>query len=905
MRACKYTTDYPDFQKFFGYWNSRGKEVFLQIIHKKRIKMKTLLRRICMAASAVLLASMPLIAQEVEYCQPSQEIVDVVMSRPLPEVILTRDLSHAAVATREHYFTPVAEIAATDEYKVAGVRLNGANFGHTRKTAYTGLSILDMLTGASVEVRIPEGAKMREFAWSPSGRYLCFLNETPDEIELYRVDATAEAPEAVKINTRKVNATLTSAFAFLDDETILYRSVPDDLGAFPVEEAPKGPVLQSSVRKQNTFRTYQDLLKSPYDEAVFEYLCSSVFTVFDGTQTRTFGGKSIVRDFTVSPDGQYMMLTTEHKPYSYAKTHSSFPSRLEICDMQGNVLKVLRKNTPDKDVKKDAPKKDEPRKDIPKEKKPTKSSYEWRADKGAVLTWIETLPSEDKDNDEDRPPFPPADDEDKDKDKPERTYYTSLWQCGAPFDLDNDKQLVLTAQYRLGDVIWGNDNIAIYTESSQKQKISRTLKFNPSDTAAGHTLLRTIDTSLDTTGGRPVPGSFYTVRKGATGRVLLLDKKGTSVLLTGSDRRGEDLEPMSFIDRMYLKDGRVENIWTAKAPFKETIRGIVNPEANKFEFISLRESFDVVPNYVRINVRRGKEKVKPITAFENPIPHFDQIRREFITYERPDGVRCAGQIFLPADYDPERDGRLPVFLWTYPYEHKSVARAEYHHRPTRYDFCTPATSRQFFWALKGYAVVLGWSMPIIAEKNNGQPNDAFQKNLIMNAEAIINHLDSIGIGDRNRMAVGGHSYGGFMTGNLLALTRLFKVGIANSGAYNRTLTPYGFQSEGRDYWKAQEVYTQMSPYNNAHKVKDAILLTNGMMDENTGTHPIQSERFYYAIAGHNGTAKWLQLPYEGHGYRYQENVLHYYYEVENMFEKYLKNAKPAKEKTEEAKDDKN
>lgn len=240
-------------------------------------------------------------------------------------------------------------------------------------------------------------------------------------------------------------------------------------------------------------------------------------------------------------------------------------------------------------------------------------------------------------------------------------------------------------------------------------------------------------------------------------------------------------------------------------------------------------------------------------------------------------------------------------MWGYPYEFKSVAEAE-KSRPARYNFLRPGYGSAVLWVTQGYAVMDGISMYIISETKDKEPNDVFISQLIMNAEAAINFVDSIGVGDRDRIAIGGHSYGGFMTANLLAHTDLFKAGIARSGAYNRSLTPFGFQSERRNYWKAKEVYDKMSPFNYADKLKTPILIIHGQMDNNTGTFPIQSERLYHAVAGHGGTARYLQLPYESHGYSAYENVMHMLYETDTWLAKWLSPEEVAKVKERQKKE---
>ncbi|MBO4571008.1 MAG: S9 family peptidase [Bacteroidales bacterium] len=862
------------------------------------------IKRTMLAAAMLLCALQGLNAQEINYKTPPKDVMEMILAAPIPKAVFNRQMDMAAIYGSSEPYVKIAEMAAINEFKVAGLRLNADNFSQTRKTTFNKLEILNVSTGEKKAVTgMPVNAKIHDFKWSPDGKTLCFLNDTKNEVELYKVDAMAGNPSAVKINANRVNSIFGSPFAFLDDNTIIYRSVPQDLGKFPEQGNPKGPIVQESINRRGSYRTYQDLLKSPYDEAVFQYLCTSVFSVYDGNETKTIGEKGIIKSYDISPDGKYMMVSTTHKPYSYSSTYNSFPSKNEIWSTaDGSVVKVLR-DLPKKPGKEEAKPADKDKKEPKAPAKPSKGAYSWRTDKGAVLTWTETLPAEDGKEEMRGPdgmpfpsdrPFPGDEEREEDKDKPERTWYTAVYQCEAPFDVDNDKKLVITSEYRIGRVIWGNDKVALYTDNSSKQKLTRTFVFNPSDTTVRR-LLRSEDTSLDTLGNRPVYGSVCTER--GTGK-LKLDPKNAYILYTGESRLDENNDGMSFIDRMSLKDGKTENVWMGKAPYKELISGIRKFDAKSVDFITTRESGTEVPNYMAVSVKNKKLTETPITDFKNTIPHYDRIRSEYITYKRADGVNCAARVFLPADYDKERDGKLPVFMWTYPYEHRTVVSAERRHKADRYGFVVPNRNKQVFWCLNGYAVVLEWSMPIISEKNGGQPNEVFRKNLVMNAEAIIKALDEAGIGDPDRMAVGGHSYGGFMTGNLLAHTRLYKLGVANSGAYNRTLTPYGFQSENRDYWKIPKIYNEMSPYNYADKVKDAILLTHGQMDDNTGTHPIQSERFYYAIAGHNGKARWLQLPYEGHGYLFKENLLHYFYEVGSMLDKYVKNAKPKPEKPE-------
>ncbi len=308
-----------------------------------------------------------------------------------------------------------------------------------------------------------------------------------------------------------------------------------------------------------------------------------------------------------------------------------------------------------------------------------------------------------------------------------------------------------------------------------------------------------------------------------------------------------------------------------------------------------------MPNYWLKNLKL-RIADQQLTAFTNPYPQLEGVSKEKIKYKRADGVDLTGDLYLPKGYNAKRDGPLPVLLWAYPAEFNSAADAA-QVRGSEHKFTLLGWGSPVYYVTQGYAVLNNAEMPIVAapknskEKNETKPNDNFIEQLTMNAEAAINKLAEMGVGDKNRVAVGGHSYGAFMTANLLAHTNLFKAGIARSGAYNRTLTPFGFQNEDRSYWQAPDLYNAMSPFAHADKIKTPILLIHGELDNNTGTYPIQSERMFNAIKGHGGTVKYISLPYESHGYAGRENILHTLAEQFNWLEKYVKNA-PKEEKKE-------
>ncbi len=350
---------------------------------------------------------------------------------------------------------------------------------------------------------------------------------------------------------------------------------------------------------------------------------------------------------------------------------------------------------------------------------------------------------------------------------------------------------------------------------------------------------------------------------------------------TGASPKGD----LPFFATFDIATKKQEIIWRSDEGYYEAIVKVL--DADKLSVLTRRESEKEVPNYY---IRDLKNKAtKPVTSFTDPYPQLQGVTKEKIRYKRADGVDLTGDLYLPKGYDSKRDGKLPLLLWAYPAEYNSAADAAQvrgsEHRFTLINWASPV-----FWVTQGYAVLNNAEMPIVSVDKDKKPNDNFIEQLKMNAESAINKLDEMGVGDRKRVAVGGHSYGAFMTANLLAHTNLFKAGIARSGAYNRSLTPFGFQNEDRTYWDDPKLYNDMSPFTYADKIKTPLLMIHGDADDNTGTFPIQSERLFNAIKGNGGTVRFVLLPYEAHSYRGKENLLHMLAEQNSWLEKYVKNA---------------
>ncbi|PYQ87696.1 MAG: hypothetical protein DMG03_05155, partial [Acidobacteria bacterium] len=290
------------------------------------------------------------------------------------------------------------------------------------------------------------------------------------------------------------------------------------------------------------------------------------------------------------------------------------------------------------------------------------------------------------------------------------------------------------------------------------------------------------------------------------------------------------------------------------------------------------------PNYYTRTA--GGDAKRAVTTFKDPQELFRGVERQFITYQRKDGVKLSATLYLPPGY--KKGERLPVIVWAYPREFSDTDTAsQVVGSPNRFTLVSPGNTHMYL-LFAGYAILDGPTMPIVGPGETA--NDHYVEQLVSSAEAAIDKVVEMGVADRNRIGVGGHSYGAFMTANLLAHSRLFKAGFAESGAYNRTLTPFGFQSERRTFWEVPDLYGKMSPFFHADQIKDPILLTHGEMDDNSGTFPIQSERFYMALKGHGATVRYLTLPYEAHGYAARETHLHLIAEKITWFDKYVKNS---------------
>ncbi len=797
----------------------------------------------------VLLCFIPLIGgaqSDFKYQMPPQEMIDIVNAPVTPSVSISPNNDKLAILNRPS--NPSIADLSRIELRIAGLRIDPETNGPSRSSYFNGILLKDIETLKESPVQgLPENLKATNVRWSPDGSYISFLNTELNGISLWIIDVgTLQAKIVSKANVNGVFRGAGSTW-MPDSKSLIFSGFPEGRSKAPEKPlAPTGPVVQETMGSASAIRTYQDLLKTPYDEELFAYFGNTQLYKYEiGGQVKAFGSAGIITSIDPSPDGNYVMIEKITPPFSYLVPYYRFPFSVEIWSKDGSPVKVLAEIPLAENIAKgfDAVRTG-PR------------SFTWRSDTPASIYWVKAL-------DEGDPK--------KEVELRDRIYFIE-----APFTSDAVEGPA--TKYRYRGIMWGNDDLAVLGEYWRKTRQTIVSFMDPDEPDKG--LKKVFEYSSEDRYNNP--GNFISVQNDAGQYVLQFGNKGKSLYLQGQGASPEGNRP--FIDEFNIKTNEVKRLWRSEAPYYESPSEIVDLKKNLI--LTTRQSVSEPPNYFIRNFKTNK--LTQITEFGHPYPQFKEITKQVVKYEREDGVKLSFDLYLPVGYKKE-DGPLPTLLWAYPREYKSAAAAS-QVSGSPYTFTRISALSALVMATQGYAVLNNTSFPIIGE-GDVEPNDKFVEQLVANAKAAIDKAAEMGVTDPNRVGVGGHSYGAFMTANLLAHTDLFAAGIARSGAYNRTLTPFGFQAEPRTYWEAPEIYYTMSPFMHADELKEPILLIHGMADNNSGTFPIQSERFYSALKGNGGTARLVMLPNESHGYRAQESVLHMLWEMNTWLNTYVKNKK--------------
>ena len=795
---------------------------------------------------AFLLLATPLLAQEnTGYQKPPKAILDLVDAPLAPSVLLDAKAENVVLLYRDA-FKSIDELSET-ELRLGGLRINPKTNIGSRTNYYNNIMVKKADAADANQVKgLPNNPRLSSFSWSPNQKMIACLNTTPTGVEVWVLDI--ENASVKKITPAQVNANMGDALNwFADSNSLLVKMLPNNRKQLinTDEAVPSGPTISVSDGAKAQNRTYQDLLKNPNDEANFEQLAISTLQQvnLDGAIAE-FLPAGMYRNVSFSPNGEYVMVSEVKRPFSYLVPYYRFPYTETVYTKDAKEVAVVN----------DVPL-DEVRPKGFMATRTGKRNMQWRADQPASLVYAEAQDNGD-------PEIKVA-------------YRDVVSQIDAPFT-GSPKPLLKTIN-RFSGITWGDANTAIAYDYWWNDRNTKTYLFNPSDGTKEATVIN--DRSYQDQYSDP--GNFVTTRNDFNRYVLEMDNGKAYLMGAGYTEAGQ----FPFIDEYDLKSNQTKRIYTS--PYtdkKETLVDAVNLDKGKV--LVRLESQSEYPNYYFRNIKK-KNDLTAVTSFENPFKSLQDVHKEVITYKRDDGLELEGTLYLPVGYDKSKKEKKPMILWAYPREFKDKNSAS-QNTTNPNEFIYPYYGSPVYWVTRGYVVLDDAAFPIVGEGDE-EPNDTFRTQLVGNAKAAIDAVDELGYIDRNRVGVGGHSYGAFMVANLLSHSNLFAAGIARSGAYNRTLTPFGFQSEERSYWDSPETYYTMSPFMHADKMKTPLLIVHGEADNNSGTYPLQSERYFNALKGLGAPARLVMLPKESHGYRAKESVLHLLWEQDTWLETYVKN----------------
>lgn len=782
---------------------------------------------------------------QTNYQMPPPEVAALVDAPANPGMSLSPDRSIALLLHGRG--VPTISDLAQPEYRLAGIRINPRTNGPSRSGYTTRIVIKNLADLSERDVTgLPTDPIIQNISFSPNGQNIAFTLTMDQHIELWV--ANISNGQARRLGEFAVNnAWYGSPFDwFPNSQSLLVKTIPSKRGSEPVRAlAPSGPTIQDATGEAAPARTYQDLLNDRHDIALFDHFFTSQLMVvhLNGTTT-AYGQPHVFSSISVSPDGRYTLINYLQKPYSYIVPASRFPQITQVWDNQGRMVSTIE----------ELPLLD----NVPIAFNSTwegRRSIGWRSDAPSTLFFVEAqdggIPSNDV------------------------AVRDIAYLLDAPFNGTPRKLAEFGTRY--AGVIWGNNDLALISETWRATRTTKTWRLQPGNASFEPVLVferNYEDRYAD-------PGSPVSKSLGNGFSAMHLVNNGTEILMSGSGASPEGLRP--FLRAYNFVTGEFRELWRSEAPYFATVSAIADENASKI--IVRRESNDTPPNFVEVSLNNGS--VRALTDFPHPTPDLKEVQSEFVTYYRGDGLTLTGQLLLPAGYNAETDGPLPLMLWAYPREFAS-ADAAGQVTDSPYRFNSISYWGPHFLVTQGYAVLNNAAMPIVAPSPDAEPNDNFIEQLVGNAKAAIDYLAQRGVADPERVAVGGHSYGAFMTANLLAHSDLFKAGIARSGAYNRSLTPFGFQAEPRSIWEARDTYIEMSPFFFAHQIDTPILFIHGEADNNSGTFPVQSERMFAAVKGNGGTARLVMLPHESHGYAARESLMHMLWETIEWLDRYVK-----------------
>ena len=786
-----------------------------------------------------------LFAQEdLFYQKPPKEILELIDVSLPPRVLVDESKSYMIYLYRDNYKT--IEELSEKEMRLAGLRINPQKNIGSRVNYYNNIEISLMKNNKPELLKVkglPKNPRLSNIKWSPDQTMIAFTNTTSQGVELWVLDL--EKIKLKKLTSPKLNANLGNVINwFKDSKSLLVKFVPLKIEAIKMTEdlVPLGPRISTNDGAKAQNRTYQDLLKNKNDEKNFEILASSeLYKVSIKGSKRLWKKRDMYRNINFSPDGRFVLITTIKRPFSYLVPYYRFPSTYTIYGGTGKQVAVLA----------DIPLIEDLPKGFMSVRKGARS-FSWRLDKPASIYFVSALDDGDP--------------------QVESEFRDELFQIDAPFNADPSS--LLKTKNRYYKSLWCNDTLAIVSDYWWNNRNEKTYLFNPSNPQDGSIIL--LDRNYQDRYNDP--GSFVKERNKFGENILALRNNSLYLIGDGFTSKGQ----FPFLDKLDLSTMAKNRLYKSNMKGKKESLRDFSPDENQL-FVSI-ESASEYPNYY---FRELGADLNQVTFFLNPFKSLQNIHKELIKYKREDGLELSATLYLPENYDFDKKEKLPLIMWAYPREYKDKFSASQTTKNSN-QFTYPYYGSPIYWLTRGYAILDDVAFPILGEGDQ-HPNDDFRNQLLSNAKAAIDKVNSLGYIDKDRIAIGGHSYGAFMVANLLSHSNYFAAGIARSGAYNRTLTPFGFQSEERNYWEAPQVYYKMSPFMHAEKVNTPILLIHGQADNNSGTYPLQSERYFNALKGLGATARLVMLPKESHGYRAEESILHMLWEQDKWLEKFVKN----------------
>ncbi|HEY3816035.1 MAG TPA: prolyl oligopeptidase family serine peptidase [Polyangiaceae bacterium] len=795
------------------------------------------------------------------YEKPPQNILDVLHapSPPQPSVNPTHD---TILLVSWQDYPPMTRVA-TPFLRLAGVRIEPRN--HSRHDTPGGYGITPCATdytlvrvadGSQLRVALPPGACAGRPSWSADGKRFAFQNIAADAVELWLGDATTG--EAHRVPGVRLNPMLGSTVQWMaDQKTLLVKTVPDGLGAPPpAPVVPRGPSIQETGGEKGESSTYEtrDTLSSRHDEDLFDYYVSSQLALVDAaTGAVTPAGKpGAYDDVDVAPDGQHILVESIHKPYSYVTTYDRFPHDVDVWDRSGAPAhRVASLPLADR---------------VPIHGVPTgPRDFAWRQTEPSTLVWAEAL-----------------DGGDWNVKVPARD---KVMLHKAPFS-GPVTELTRTEQ-RFSGFMWSEQpGTALLREDNANKHWTRTFVMNVDDARSKPRLLW--DHSTDEHYKDPGNPVYRELPNGA----WVIQQSGQTMFLSGSGSSPEGDRP--FLDRLDLATQKTERLFRSDKAAYDWFLAFTGPDTSTFMTwhqspmdppnAFLRTLGPVVPG-APAGEAAYASSTRAVTHVPDPTPAVRAIKKRLVKYKRKDGVDLSFTLYTPPDY--KEGTRVPAVLYAYPLDYADASKAG---QVTGSEETFTRLRQYKLLLLAGYAIIDQAAFPIVGDPKKAY--DTYLEQLVADAKAAVDKAVELGVVDPERIGITGHSHGALMTANLVAHSGLFRAGVATSGSYNKTLTPFGFQNERRSVWEAQSVYLKVSPFFYADKLKTPLLIMHGEDDANPGTTPLQSTKLYEAIRGNGGTARLVMLPHEPHWYAAMESNEQLIFEMLRWFDKYVKNAPP-------------